>query len=492
MVAVGKSLAKRGHNVTFLISDEYSDRAMDPEHATIVSYEMFHLSGLKKRMDDISNKTAEFTFAENSMKPMAEMRDMFTSVNREACESVFEDQRLLDRMAKFDAFVVDVVWSCGVYVKSFLDRHRGTEKLHVIVLAPMTPLPYIFQEAGSPFMTSYQPAPLTSFTSDMTFLQRFRNTVTYLFFVFWGNKMVINGFSTGLVDEYDLDPRLKSTISNHVDLFLINSDFSVEFTFAMMPNIIPVGGLTTRPAEALDNELENFMQSSGKHGVVLFSLGSYFASITKSRPDIIRMFIDAFSRLPHKVLLHLKEPPPYKIPDNIKAMKWLPLNDLLGHPKTRAVLYHGGNNGFLEALYHGVPLVVMPLGADQHDVAARVLANGLGTKIDKDRLSADYIYLQLNEVLENPSYSTNAKRLSAIFRDRPLTPANTAAFWIEHVMKHGGGHLHPPTHNLAFFQIYLLDIAAFGILLVVILFFIIKRAMRWCCCRKKIVKSKRD
>ena len=40
---------------------------------------------------------------------MAEMRDMFTSVNREACESVSEDQRLLERMAKFDAFVVDVV-----------------------------------------------------------------------------------------------------------------------------------------------------------------------------------------------------------------------------------------------------------------------------------------------------------------------------------------------------------------------------------------------
>eukprot|EP00057_Strongylocentrotus_purpuratus_P021036 XP_011675510.1 PREDICTED: UDP-glucuronosyltransferase 2A3-like [Strongylocentrotus purpuratus] len=283
-------------------------------------------------------------------------------------------------------------------------------------------------------MTSYQPAPLTSFTSDMTFLQRFRNTVTYLFFVFWGNKMMINVFSTGLADEYDLDPRLKSTISNHVDLFLINSDFSVEFPFAMMPNIIPVGGLTTRSAEALDNELENFMQSSGKHGVILFSLGSYFASITKSRPDIIRMFIDAFSRLPHKVLLHLKEPPP-----------------------------RGGSNGI-----------------------------GLGTKIDKDRLSADYIYQQLSEVLENTSYSTNAKRVSAIFRDRPMTPANTAAFWIEHVIKHGGGHLHPPTHNLAFFQIYLLDIAAFGILLVGILFFIIKRSIRWCCCRKKIVKSKRD
>ncbi|XP_030847007.1 UDP-glucuronosyltransferase 2B31-like [Strongylocentrotus purpuratus] len=366
MVAVGKSLVKRGHNVTFLISDEYSDRATDPEHATIVSYEMFHLSGLKKRMDYISNKTAEVTFVENSMKHMAEMMDMFTSVNREACESVFEDQRMLDRMAKFDAFVVDVVWSC-------------------------------------------------------------------------------------------------------------------------------VGGLTTRLAEALDNELENFMQSSGKHGVVLFSLGTYFASITKSRPDIIRMFIDAFSRLPHKVLLHLKKPPPYKIPDNIKPMKWLPLNDLLGHPKTRAVLYHRENNGFLEALYHGVPLVVMPLGADQHDVAARVLANGLGTKIDKDRLSADYIYQQLNEVPENTSYSTNAKRLSAIFRDRPMPPATTAAFWIEHVIKHGGGHLRPPTHSLAFFQIYLLDIAAFGILLVGILFFImIKRTMRWCCCRKKIVKTKRD
>ncbi|XP_054767342.2 UDP-glucuronosyltransferase 2A2-like [Lytechinus pictus] len=493
MAAIGKTLVNRGHNVTFLISDEYSNRATDPEHATIFNFQMFHLPGLKKRMDHIFDQTAEMAFAEDwTIKRMSELRDTFISVNRDACESILNDQRLMDDLAQFDAIVVDVIWMCGLYAKSFLERHRGIENIRTTVLAPMTPLPYIFQEAGSPFITSYQPAPLTSLTSDMTFLQRFRNTMTYIFFAVWGNNWAVTGFASDFVEKYDLDPRLESSISNHVDLYLINIYFSVEFSFALMPNVIPVGGLTTRPANALNKELESFMQSSGEQGVILFSLGTYVGSLTKTRPDIIRMFINAFSRLQHKVLIQLKELPAYNMPDNIKVMEWLPLNDLLGHPKTRAILYHGGNNGFLEALYHGKPIIVMPLQADQHDVAARVIANGLGNRIDKDRLTEDYIYQQVSEVLVNPNYSANAKRLSAIFRHRLTTPASTAAFWIEHVIQHGSAHIRPPTQNLNFIQLYLLDIAVFVVFLLLIIFFVVKRVLRWCCCLNKLRKSKRE
>ncbi len=52
------------------------------------------------------------------------------------------------------------------------------------------------------------------------------------------------------------------------------------------------------------------------------------------------------------------------------VVPWVPsLNDLLGHPTTRAFLTHGGVHSYYEAIYHAVPMVVMPIGADQPDNA---------------------------------------------------------------------------------------------------------------------------
>ncbi|XP_071504891.1 UDP-glucuronosyltransferase 2B9-like [Diadema antillarum] len=412
-------------------------------------------------MDDIFDRLGEVTFAQ-SIFQHTQLFQRLNTIYGQACRSIFEDPELLERMYRYDAYVVDVVWPCGVFVKSYLEKHKNKKDIPIAILAPMVPVPFIFEQAGSPFLPSYQPVPTTALSSSMSFFERCKDTFVYLAFTFLINKETLRRFHN-LVSDYDLDPDLQSRISEHVDLYFINSDFSGEFPFSLMPNVIPVGGVTSRPANPLDKDLEEFMQSSGRHGVVIFLLGTYFAEITTTHPEVVKMFVNAFSRIPQKVIMHLKKLPSEELPDNIKALPWLPLNDLMGHPKTRAVLYHGGNNGFYEALHHGVPLVVMPLAADQHDVATRVVRKGLGTKIDKNRLSTEHIYEQLNEVLSNPQYQATAKRLSAIFRDRPMKPADTAAFWIEHVIKHGGEHLRPPTLDMSFYQIYMLDIAIGGV-----------------------------
>lgn len=53
-----------------------------------------------------------------------------------------------------------------------------------------------------------------------------------------------------------------------------------------------------------------------------------------------------------------------EIPENLKVVDWLPQNDLLGHPKTRAFVSHMGINGATEAAYHGVPIVAACLMTD--------------------------------------------------------------------------------------------------------------------------------
>ncbi|KAJ7354996.1 UDP-glucuronosyltransferase 1-1 [Desmophyllum pertusum] len=50
---------------------------------------------------------------------------------------------------------------------------------------------------------------------------------------------------------------------------------------------------------------------------------------------------------------------------NIKAVDWMPQNDVLGHVKTKVFLSHLGHNSMYEAAYHGVPIVGFPMWSDQ-------------------------------------------------------------------------------------------------------------------------------
>jgi glucuronosyltransferase len=58
--------------------------------------------------------------------------------------------------------------------------------------------------------------------------------------------------------------------------------------------------------------------------------------------------------------------------------------------------------------------------------------------------------------------------MSQLFRDRPQTPLETAIFWIEHVIRHGGApHLRSAAVDLSWYQYLLLDVLAVLILVFV-------------------------
>jgi UDP:flavonoid glycosyltransferase YjiC (YdhE family) len=46
-------------------------------------------------------------------------------------------------------------------------------------------------------------------------------------------------------------------------------------------------------------------------------------------------------------------------------------------------IHHGGNNSFCEALYYGVPSLIMPYCWDGHDNAARAAETAVGRRFDR-------------------------------------------------------------------------------------------------------------
>lgn len=85
--------------------------------------------------------------------------------------------------------------------------------------------------------------------------------------------------------------------------------------------------------------------------------------------------------------------------------------------KADAFLTHCGMNSVSEALYCGVPLVLLPQTAEQGGVAARAEQLGAGLRLKKSTPGA--IRAALERVLADPAYRANAAAVGAGFRACP-------------------------------------------------------------------------
>ncbi|MEM0962571.1 MAG: alpha/beta fold hydrolase [Bacteroidota bacterium] len=96
-------------------------------------------------------------------------------------------------------------------------------------------------------------------------------------------------------------------------------------------------------------------------------------------------------------------------PDHVIVRPYVPQIEIL--QRADAVVCHGGYNTTLEALAHGVPLVVAPIGDDQPTVAEAVVSAGVGVRLKFRRARAPQIRNAISEVLTVPSYRESAERL---------------------------------------------------------------------------------
>ena len=90
---------------------------------------------------------------------------------------------------------------------------------------------------------------------------------------------------------------------------------------------------------------------------------------------------------------------PVQLGKNIKTMSWLPQNGILGHSKVKLFFGHGGINGLLESIYHGVPLVIAPFFGDQHYNANTAKHIGIAEKVDLKSITADELAQVMRTVI---------------------------------------------------------------------------------------------
>nr|XP_022913423.1 UDP-glucuronosyltransferase 2B30-like isoform X2 [Onthophagus taurus] len=340
-----------------------------------------------------------------------------------------------------------------------------TFKIPVIALSSSYPMPWHSSRFARIENPAFVPVHFGNFPKFMSFWERLENTIMlgyckavyYLLCDLPGNRDAKAFFGDNL-------PALEK-IAENTSLILVNNYFALNGAFPQVPGMIEVGGMHLGTRQSLPKNIEKWINESSE-GVVYFSMGSML--IGHSFPIKKReMFQRAFSRLKHRVLWKWENDTMPGKPDNVMTQKWMPQFDILCHPNVKAFVAHGGLLGMTEAVHCGVPVVVMPQFGDQFTNARALEASGGGVILDFSTITEDNVYEALQKVL-NPKFKKQAEELSARFKDRPMSPMDTAIYWIEYVARHKGApHLKTAAVGMPFYQYLLLDVIAF--LLVVFL-----------------------
>lgn len=168
------------------------------------------------------------------------------------------------------------------------------------------------------------------------------------------------------------------------------------------------------------------------------------------------------------------------------VVDWMPQKDLLGHPQTKVFIAHGGTNGMQEAIYHGVPVLGIPLFFDQYDNLLRLEVRGAGKILPLAEVNSENFEKSLVEVLNVGSYRENMQRLSRLHRDQPMTPMDQAVFWVEYVMRHKGApHLRTEAYKMPWYSYYCADVLLVLLITVSLLLLSTYGIFRCLCCRSK-------
>ncbi|XP_058834666.1 UDP-glucosyltransferase 2-like [Topomyia yanbarensis] len=268
-------------------------------------------------------------------------------------------------------------------------------------------------------------------------------------------------------------------VRTNVSLLLLNSHFSHGGARPYLQNAVEVGGLQikTKP-DPLPKDIQEWLDGAGKHGAIYFCLGSNLKSADLPAHKM-EIFVKSLGKLKQRILWKWEADSFPNQPANVMAKKWLPQDDVLAHKNVFLFVAHGGLGGIAEARYHGVPVLGIPIFAEQSGNVANVVQEGWGLEVNYETINETTFSELLNDMLTNPVYRQKAKEISTVYRDRPQTAMETACYWVEYVIRHKGAvHMHYQGADLNFFQSYMLDVLAVILLAVYLVIKILKVACK--------------
>uniref|UniRef100_A0A914PH02 UDP-glucuronosyltransferase n=1 Tax=Panagrolaimus davidi TaxID=227884 RepID=A0A914PH02_9BILA len=272
-------------------------------------------------------------------------------------------------------------------------------------------------------------------------------------------------------------------IASESTLAFINSDEFLDIPRPILHKTIYIGGLGIDEAKPVEEPFNSFLMQS-KNGVIVFSLGTIAPTALiddTTKQNIINIF-SQFKDFNFIVKVDKDEEMFVELAaktTNILTTSWMPQSDILGHERIKLFIMHGGFNGLLEAAIRGVPVIVIPLYADQYRNAKTAEYRGFGIVVEKMQLGGSALKTAINTILTNSSHTVKAKRISALIRSKPFKPNETFIKWINFVSINGLlPELTPEGAKMGIIEYFCLDVIVVTFSLPIFIMFFVAYIIR--------------
>ncbi|XP_075974351.1 UDP-glycosyltransferase UGT5-like [Anticarsia gemmatalis] len=333
------------------------------------------------------------------------------------------------------------------------------------------------------------PSMMQPFTEDMTFMEMVENFIDIMFNKYW------HSYYVGIKERSMLEARLGRTlpslneVAGNTSVVLVNTYHALNGVRVLPPSVIEVGGihLHNRSIKPLPSDIEEWVIES-RHGAILFSFGSLIKGSTMPRKQL-EAILKVFARLPQRIVWKWEGDTIKNLPDNIMIKRWLPQFDILNHPNCVAFITHGGLLSLTEAVALGVPALIIPVLGDQPGNAAYAKRAGIAEVLPFSEINEYNLYAAMVKVL-SPEMSARARSFSELWWDRPLSPMDTAIYYIEKTAKYG--RLNMTSHARLLNKPQLLLFYNMEFIVLFVCFLSISLAIYRCCCKTKRVKVKQN
>ncbi|XP_025262136.1 UDP-glucuronosyltransferase 1-8 isoform X2 [Camponotus floridanus] len=283
---------------------------------------------------------------------------------------------------------------------------------------------------------------------------------------------------------FDLDH-----LYSDVRLVLWGADTVLRSNFAFLTQLlVEVGCHHCRGAHPLSKDLQKSM--------VEHRMGTIVALLDENYETLIQ---ELAKKLPkgregQAVVWKIdKDDTNVAVPENLFIHRDIDRQDLIGYSRTRIVLSHCTDTEFLEAAFHGTPVICLPRDTHESLNSARAVELGFARSTEDAYVSAEEIANMVHEIHETAAYRENARKVSLAIRDRLNPASDRLVYWLGYIArtKDDSRKFHrPKSHAKTLTE----DIQFFVGLLVGVIFGIVSTGsavvMRYLITANKVQKSK--
>ncbi|HEY0735950.1 MAG TPA: glycosyltransferase [Herpetosiphonaceae bacterium] len=192
--------------------------------------------------------------------------------------------------------------------------------------------------------------------------------------------------------------------------YLVLSPFPPSYRDPAFPLPATAHAFRSRHDAAAASAAPPWIENLPDQPTVYFTLGTIF---NLESGDLFTRVLTGLRDLPINLIVtvgqHIDPAEFGPQPANVHIERYIPQAVILPH--CSAVVSHGGSGSVMGALAHGLPSVLIPMGADQPLNGARCVDLGVAQVLDPIAATSESVRNAVNAVLSDPRYRQAALRL---------------------------------------------------------------------------------